>query len=282
MQAPRYQLRANRAPRYKCGTCGSRNCSCVQLIASKPPVHGLALGAAIPTRELLMARAPPEHPQHGILAIRTQRKELEPSPTVKHIIVTVEKTYTSVELGVVPPLDVTLKAMQDTSPANCPNYRFKEWTQHDRGGLEFTLPAVIPPLPPSIKFSKRNAEQEKTEMNRCITAHQLWEKYRVASSPGDIYQPTQGWWLLVTSLDETTPVSSITLLMCLESQRTVVEAEDTLCFHLADIYRGKFLSQHWLIAIVFCRQAEIQVLDQQTYNLEKPITVLEALYVVHD
>ena len=34
----------------------------------------------------------PEHPQHEILAIRTQRKEFEPSPTVKHIIVTVEKT----------------------------------------------------------------------------------------------------------------------------------------------------------------------------------------------
>ena len=26
-QVPRYQLRANRAPRFKCGTCGSRNCS---------------------------------------------------------------------------------------------------------------------------------------------------------------------------------------------------------------------------------------------------------------
>ena len=38
-QAPCYQLRANRAPRYRCGTCGSRNCSCVQLMANEPPNH---------------------------------------------------------------------------------------------------------------------------------------------------------------------------------------------------------------------------------------------------
>ena len=192
-QAPRYRLRANKAPRYRCGTCGSRNCSCVQLIASEPPDHQLARGAAIPTRELLMARAP-EHAQHGILATRhqTRQQELEPSSTVKHIIVTVVKTYTSVEQGVVPPVEVTLKAMHDTSPSDCGHYRFKEWIQHERGGLEFTLPAVIPLLPPSIKFGKMNGEQEKTEMIRCITAHQLWEKYRVASPPGDLYQPTQG------------------------------------------------------------------------------------------
>ena len=71
-----------------------------------------------------------------------------------------------------------------------------------------------------------NAEQEKTEMIRCITAHQLWEQYRVASPPGDIYQPTRGWWLLVTSLDDTLPVSPTTLLRCLESLCTVVETED--------------------------------------------------------
>ena len=71
--------------------------------------------------------------------------------------------------------------------------------------------------------------------------------------------------------------------MCLENLRTVVEIEHTICFHLADIYRGK-PSQHWLqlIAIIFCRQAEIHVLDQQTYTPEKPITVLEALSIVHD
>ena len=54
-QAPRYQLRANRAPRYRCGTYGSRNCSCVQLIGSKSPDHRLAPGAAILTRNVLMS-----------------------------------------------------------------------------------------------------------------------------------------------------------------------------------------------------------------------------------
>ena len=34
-QAPPYQLRRNRAPRYRCGTCGSRYCSCVNLIERK-------------------------------------------------------------------------------------------------------------------------------------------------------------------------------------------------------------------------------------------------------
>ena len=72
--------------------------------------------------------------------------------------------------------------------------------------------------------------------------------------------------------------------MCLESLRTVVEAEETLCFHLADNYCGKPLSQHWLQlkAIVFCRQARIHVPNQQTYTLEKPRTRLEVLSVVHD
>ena len=31
-QAPPYQLRRNRAPRYRCGTCGSRDCSGVNLV----------------------------------------------------------------------------------------------------------------------------------------------------------------------------------------------------------------------------------------------------------
>ena len=121
-------------------------------------------------------------------------------------------------------------------------------------------------------------------MVRCITTHQLWAKYRVASPPGDEYHPTQEWWLLVTSLDETTLVSPTTMLMCLENLRTIVEPEDTLCFHLADIYRGKLLSQQWLqvIAIVFCRQARIHFLDQHSYTPEKPVTVLEALWIVHE
>ena len=282
-QTLRYQLRANRAPRYKCGTCGSRNCSCVKRLACDSPDHRLARGAVIPARELSMARAP-YHPQHEILTVQAQREKVEAPPLVHHLVITVEKTFTSVEREVIAPLEETLRAMHATSPSDCPTYRFKEWTPPHRGGLEFTLHAIIPPLPPSITFGELAEEDSSPEMVRCITAHQLWEKYRIASPPGDIYQPTKGWWLLVTSLDATTLVSPTTLLMCLESLRTVTEPESTLCFHLADIHRGKFLSQHWLqlIAVIFCRQAKIYFLDRQPYTPEKPVTVNEALSIAHD
>ena len=117
--APGCQLRANRAPRYKYGTCCSRNCSCIQLVANEPPDHRLARGAAIPGRELSIARAP-EHPQHEVLTIQNPRQDLGPSPTVQPIVTTVEKTYASMELGVVPQLEITLKAMHDTSPSDGP------------------------------------------------------------------------------------------------------------------------------------------------------------------
>ena len=282
-QTSRYQLRANRAPRYKCGTCGSRNCTCVKRLACDSPDHRLARGAVIPAREFSMARAP-YHPQHEILTVQAQREKVETPPLVHHLVITVEKTFTSVEREVIPPLEETLRAMHTTSPSDCPTYRFKEWTPPLRSGLEFTLHAIIPPLPPSITFGELAEKDSSPEMVRCITAHQLWEKYGIASPPGDIYQPTKGWWLLVTSLDATTLVSPTTLLMCLESLRTVTEPENTLCFHLADVYRGKFLSQHWLqlIAIIFCRQAKIYFLDRQSYTPEKPVTVNEALSIAHD
>ena len=276
-QTLRYQLRANRAPRYKCGTCGSRNCSCVKRLACDSPDHRLARGAVIPARELSMARAL-YHPQHEILTVQAQREKVEAPPLVHHLVITVEKTFTSIEREVIPPLEETLRAMHATSPSDCPTYRFKEWTPPHRGGLEFTLHAIIPPLPPSITFGELAEEDSSPEMVV------LWEKYHIASPPGDIYQPTKGWWLLVTSLDATTLVSPTTLLMCLESLRTVTEPESTLCFHMPDIHRGKFLSQHWLqlIAVIFCRQAKIYFLDRQSYTPEKPVTVNEALSIAHD
>ena len=75
-----------------------------------------------------------------------------------------------------------------------------------------------------------------------------------------------------------------TLLICLESLRTLVEFDDTLCFHLADKYRRKFSSQQWLqqVAIIFCRQAKIQLLDKHVYTFENPATVQEALSIFHD
>ena len=172
--------------------------------------------------------------------------------------------------------------MHRFSPSDCPTYRFKEWTSHEKGGLEFTLAAIIPPLPPSFSFGELDDTCSNPLMIRCITANQLWQKYHITSPPGDVYQPSTGWWLLVTSLDDSSLVSPTTLLLYLENLRTLVESNDTLCFHLADIYRGKFLSQHWLqlIAIVFCRQTKICILDRLTYTPEIPISPLEALSVM--
>ena len=280
-QAPPYQLRRNRAPRYRCGTCGSRNCSCVNLVEVRTPDKRLARGVDAPALDLADIEIFEDHIQHTIRSIHAKDQDV---PQVHHVVISIEKTYSSIGPGVVPPLETTLKAMQGTPPSDCPTYRFKEWTWHDKSGLEFTLAAIIPPLPPSMVFGKIEPEDTKVAMVRCITAQKLWQQYGVTSPPGDVYHPTAGWWLLVTSLDETSPVNPGTLLICLENLRTLVEFEDTLCFHLADIYRGKFLSQHWLqlLAITFCRQSKIRLLDKHTYTFENPVTVLEALSVVHD
>ena len=280
-QAPPYQLRRNRAPRYRCGTCGSRNCSCVNLVEVRTPDKRLARGADAPALDLADTEIFEDHIQHTIRSIHAKDQDV---PRVHHVVISIEKTYSSIGPGVVPPLETTLKAMQGTPPSDCPTYRFKEWTWHDKSGLEFTLAAIIPPLPPSMVFGKIEPEDTKVAMVRCITAQKLWQQYGVTSPPGDVYHPTASWWLLVTSLDETSPVNPGTLLICLENLRTLVEFEDTLCFHLTDIYRGKFLSQHWLqlLAITFCRQAKIRLLDKHTYTFENPVTVLEALSVVHD
>ena len=175
--------------------------------------------------------------------------------------------------------------MKDTSPTDCATHHIKkEWTWHDKCGLVFRLASVTPPLSLSMVFGKVEAEDTKVAMVLCITAHQQWQQYSLTSTPGDEHHPTAGWWLLVTSLDETSPVNPGTLLTCLENLRTIVDFDDKLCFHLPDIYPGKFLSQHWfqLLAIIFCRQAKIRLLDKNTYTFENPVTVLAALSVVHD
>ena len=74
--------------------------------------------------------------------------------------------------------------MHKFSPSDCPTYRFKERTNHDQGGLEFTLAATIPPLPPSIIFGEIDDKCSTTQMIRCITAHQLWNNYHIVSPPG--------------------------------------------------------------------------------------------------
>ena len=111
-QAPPYQLRRNRAPRYRCGTCGSRNCSCFNLIERKPPDDQLARGVDALTPTLAEKDTFEDHEQRTIWAIQTENQD---GPQVHHILITIEKTYSSIEPGVVPPLETTLKAIQDVT-----------------------------------------------------------------------------------------------------------------------------------------------------------------------
>ena len=127
-----------------------------------------------------------DHEQRTIWAIQTDNQE---GPQAHHILITVEKTYSSIEPGVIPPLETTLKAMHETSPPDCPAYRFKEWTRHDKSGLEFTLTAIIPPLPPSMVFGEIGPEDTNIAMVRCITAQKLWQQFGVTSPRGRCVSP---------------------------------------------------------------------------------------------
>ena len=113
-------------------------------------------------------------------------------------------------------------------------------------------------------FGQIDPEDTKLATVGCITVHQLWEQYGVTSPTGDVHHPTAGWWFLVISLNETFPAAPGTLIICLENLRTLVEFYCTLCFHSADIFRGKFLSQHWLqpLTTIFVRQGKEHLLDK--------------------
>ena len=74
--------------------------------------------------------------------------------------------------GVVPPLENTLEATHETLHTDCPNFRFKEWTCHDKSRLEFTLAAIVPQLPPMMVFGNGDPEDTKIAMVGCINAHQ--------------------------------------------------------------------------------------------------------------
>ena len=72
-------------------------------------------------------------------------------------------------------------------------------------------------------FGNTDPESRDVEMIRCITAFQLWEQNGTTTLRGVVHHRTNGWWLLVPCLDETSPVSSGTSLICLELSGTPVE-----------------------------------------------------------
>ena len=91
-----HQLRAKRVPRYRCRTCGSRNCSCVNLVVEKKLDKRLARGGPTPTS---MVRDAPSSTQNH--TITSQKFNLV------IIVITVEKTYSSIASGTVPTLETT-------------------------------------------------------------------------------------------------------------------------------------------------------------------------------
>ena len=146
---PHYDLRRNRVPRYRCGTCGFRDCTCVLALNKSPTV---------PT-------GPPKTPVR-----------LKPQPLihngklfVSRVVIRAEKTYTGLERERIFPVEVVLEELSKSKVAEelCPC--FKEW-RSDLCGLEFTLAVTVPTVTPNIVFGPFNFEREPIQMDRCITA----------------------------------------------------------------------------------------------------------------
>ena len=131
-----YGLRRNRVPRYRCGTCGLRDCECNYMVHAGFPIR-----------------------PRGVQLTREKEMSL-PSGTVDRLIIRAEKTYTGLQRNENPFLvDYILSKMRDLTIAKVPCPRFKEWT-YDLHGLEFTLPITVPPLPANIAFGPFNYERE--------------------------------------------------------------------------------------------------------------------------
>ena len=117
-EVPRYQLRSRRQPRYKCGTCGLRDCVCLLAVNENRRVPTGARGV------------PPERGEN----------------LVHRLTVRAEKTYSSLERHGDHPVDTILEKLSLPGVAKAPCPRFKEWTS-DGKGLEFTLATVMPQYP---------------------------------------------------------------------------------------------------------------------------------------
>ena len=253
-----YGLRRNRIPRYRCGTCGLRNCECNYMVHAGFPIES-----------------------QGVLLAREQEKPL-PSGMVDRLVIRAEKTYTGLQRSDTPyPVDYILSKMNDSTIARAPCPRFKEWT-YDLVGLEFTLPITVPPLPTNIAFGPFNYEREPIQMIRCIPADLLYDKYNVTAKPGDVYQPTSNWWLLVTAKQASDLVHPTNLNTCLESLRTMASPDKITCFHTIDLYRGKIKFEWWLelIIAVLSNFSRIRFLDEWTHSFPSPVSLQSALHAL--
>ena len=251
---PHYDLRRNRVPRYRCGTCGFRDCTCILALNKSP---------TIPT-------GPPKTP----VCPKPQPFIHNGKLRVSRVVIRAEKTYTRLERERIFPVDVVLEELSKSKVAeeHCP--RFKEWTS-DLRGLEFTLAVTVPPVTSNIVFGPFNFEREPIQMVHCITTDLPPDKYGVTCQPGEVYGPAQYWWLLVTASHNHSLVRPDSLRSCLESLRTVVTEEQILCFHIVDLYRGKLQFRWWLELIItlFANFPRIRLLDDWTHSFNQPVTI---------
>ena len=252
---PHYGLRRNRVPRYRCGTCGFRDCTCVMALNKSPPIPLGPVKAPVDPK-------PQPFIHNGKLL-------------VSRVVIRAEKTYTGLERECIFPVDVVLEELSKSKIAEEPCPRFKEWTS-DLRGLEFTLAVTVPPVTPNIVFGPFNYEREPIQM---VTADLLSDKYGITCQPGEVYCPAQYWWLLVTAPHAHSLVQPDSLRSCLESLRTVVTEELILCFHIVDLYRGKLRFRWWLELIItlFASFPRIRLLDDWTHSFTEPVTIHTAL-----
>ena len=249
-EAPSYYLRITRQPRYKCGTCGLRDCVC------------------------LLAENENRRVPIGARGVPLERE----GNLVYRLMVRAEKTYSAVERSGDHPVDAILKKLSSPGVTKSPCPRFKEWTSNGKG-LEFTLATVMPPVPGNIAFGPFNFEREPVQMTRCITADLLCDKYGVQVEPGKVYSPAPHWSLLVTAPRVEAIVEPLHLLSCLEGLRTLTTADLILCFHIIDWYRGKAKFAWFLELIITCftNYLRIRLLDEWTHTFEIPLSPKAAL-----
>ena len=163
-----------------------------------------------------------------------------------------------------------------TDEVSC--FRFKEWTK-DEEGLEFVLGVTMPPLPPNIVFETSGEALETCLSIRCVSAELVLDQYAVNVTVGDVYQPADDWWLLITAQDSNALVRSVDLIVCLENLRTLTNKDQILGFQIFDFFRGKFHFHDWieLIALVFYDQSRVLMLDGYTHRFAHPLSVVQTL-----
>ena len=245
---PRYELRPNRARRYRCRTCGLRDCNLL--------INGN------------------DQPKPLVLAVNESTNSL----MVHRLVIRAEKTYTGVKRSQSFSIEHIMAKVSESEVTRAPCPRFKEWT-HDHYGLQFTLPITIPPTPPNIAIGSFNYKREPVQMIRCITADLLHDKYGIIARAGDVYQPIRHWWLLITANRVSDLVHPNSLCSCLENLRTTATSDLIICFHIIPIIRGKVKFQWWfeLLISIFAQFPRIRILDDWTHAFSPPVAIPSAL-----